>query len=62
LGLDYFGIDASIGPSGELIVFEADAAMFVHCEDAPERYAYKHESVPRIFRAFGNLVRARAGR
>ena len=62
LGLDYFGIDASIGPSGELIVFEADAAMFVHCEDPPERYAYKHEAVPRIFGAFGNLVRARARR
>jgi hypothetical protein len=62
LGLDYFGIDASIGPSGELIVFEADAAMFVHCEDVPERYAYKHEAVPRIFRAFGNFVRSRARR
>lgn len=62
LELDYFGIDASIGPAGELIVFEADAAMFVHCEDPPERYAYKHEAVPRIFRAFGTLVRTRAGR
>jgi len=62
LGLDYFGIDASIGHAGELIVFEADAAMFVHVEDEPVRYAYKHEAVPRIFRAFGELVRAKAGR
>jgi len=62
LGLDYFGIDASIGHAGELIIFEADAAMFVHCEDEPVRFAYKHESVPRIFRAFGELVRAKAGR
>ena len=62
LGLDYFGIDASIGHAGELIVFEADAAMFVHVEDEPVRYAYKHEAVPRIFRAFGELVRAKTGR
>ena len=62
LGLDYFGIDATIGPAGELIVFEADAAMFVHCEDDPSMYAYKHEAVPHIFRAFAELVRSRASR
>jgi tetratricopeptide (TPR) repeat protein len=46
--LDYFGIDATVLPDGRLFVFEADAAMLVHDEDARDVFAYKRPYVARI--------------
>ena len=48
IGLDYFGIDASLMPDGRLLVFEADAAMLVHDEEARDVFAYKRPFVARI--------------
>ncbi len=56
VGLEYFGIDCAIGPDGRLIVFEADTAMLVHTTDPVEIYPYKHEYVPRIYRAIEAMV------
>jgi tetratricopeptide (TPR) repeat protein len=56
VGLEYFGIDCAIGPEGRLIVFEADPAMLVHTTDPIELYPYKHEYVPRIYRAVEAMI------
>jgi glutathione synthase/RimK-type ligase-like ATP-grasp enzyme len=56
VGLEYFGIDCAIGPDGRLIVFEADPAMLVHTTDPVELYPYKHEYVPRIYRALEAMI------
>jgi hypothetical protein len=55
-GLEYFGIDCSIGRDGRLLVFEADTAMLVHASDPIELYPYKHRYVPRIFRAIEEMI------
>lgn len=60
LQLDYFGIDCAIEGDGRLLVFEADPAMVVHVSDPVEIYPYKHEYVPRIFRALERMLDARA--
>jgi tetratricopeptide (TPR) repeat protein len=61
VGLEYFGIDCAIGPDGRLLVFEADAAMLVHTTDPVDLYPYKHEFVPRIYRALERMVDRRKG-
>ena len=58
VGLDYFGIDATVLADGSLFVFEADAAMLVHGFDpAPEKRA----AYERIRTALSALLEARAG-
>lgn len=57
--IDYFGIDCGIAPDGRVLVFEADAAMLVHCNDSIEVYPYKHEYIPRVIAAFDALVGAK---
>ena len=57
--IDYFGIDCGIAPDGRVLVFEADAAMLVHCNDPIEVYPYKHEYIPRVIAAFDALVGAK---
>jgi tetratricopeptide (TPR) repeat protein len=59
VGLEYFGIDCAIGPDGRLIVFEADPAMLVHTTDPIDLYPYKHEYVPRIYRAVEAMIDGR---
>jgi tetratricopeptide (TPR) repeat protein len=61
VGLEYFGIDCAIAPDGRLLVFEADAAMLVHTTDPIDLYPYKHEFVPRIYRALEGMVDRRKG-
>jgi len=57
--IDYFGIDCGIAPDGRVLVFEADAAMLVHCNDPIEVYPYKHEFIPRVIAAFDALLAAK---
>lgn len=49
IGLDYFGVDCSLLGNGSVLVFEADAALLVHCREPAD--SYKHRYVPEIFRA-----------
>jgi tetratricopeptide (TPR) repeat protein len=56
VGLEYFGIDCGIDREGNVLVFEADAAMLVHTSDPAERYPYKHRFVPRIYRAVERMI------
>lgn len=51
IGLEYFGIDCAIDRDGRVLVFEADPAMLVHTSDPIELYPYKHQYIPRIYRA-----------
>jgi tetratricopeptide (TPR) repeat protein len=60
VGLDYFGIDAAVLPDGTVFVFEADAAMLVHDEDARGPFAYKRPHVARIREALHELIADRS--
>ncbi len=62
VGLDYFGIDATVLPDGQLFVFEADAAMLVHDEDARDVFAYKRPFVARIREALHAAITSRTHR
>jgi Flp pilus assembly protein TadD/glutathione synthase/RimK-type ligase-like ATP-grasp enzyme len=52
LDLDYCGLDFSVLPDGRVLVFEANATMFVHPEPADGELAYKNAAVKRITDAF----------
>jgi tetratricopeptide (TPR) repeat protein len=56
VGLEYFGIDCSIDRDGNVLVFEADAAMLVHTSDPVDLYPYKQKFVPRIYRAVEGMI------
>jgi tetratricopeptide (TPR) repeat protein len=58
IGLDYFGIDCALDASGNLIVFEVNASMLVHCDNA--QFPYKDPHVRAIKRAFEGMLRKRA--
>jgi glutathione synthase/RimK-type ligase-like ATP-grasp enzyme len=59
VGLDYFGIDATVLPDGRLFVFEADAAMLVHDENARDVLRYKRPYVARIREALHAAIARR---
>jgi Flp pilus assembly protein TadD len=57
MDLDYGGMDCSILPNGEVLLFEANACMLVHLDDAEADFPYKHQAVPRIRDAMTRMVR-----
>lgn len=59
-GLDYFGIDCGLDPDGHLVVFEVNASMLVHDDNA--EFPYKDAIVGAIKNAFDAMLRNRAGR
>jgi tetratricopeptide (TPR) repeat protein len=59
IGLDYFGVDCALDSSGHLIVFEVNASMLVHDDNA--EFPYKGPFVRAIKAAFDTLLRNRAG-
>ena len=59
IGLDYFGIDCGLDESGNLVVFEVNASMLVHEDNA--EFPYKDPSVRAIKRAFDAMLQERAG-
>jgi glutathione synthase/RimK-type ligase-like ATP-grasp enzyme len=56
LGLDYAGVDFSVGPEGELLLFEANAAMIVYAPDNDPRWDYRRPAVNRILRALREVL------
>ncbi len=58
MGLDYFGIDCGLDKQGNLVVFEANAAMLVHQQN--ETMPYKIPYVAAIRQAFQEMVAKRA--
>jgi hypothetical protein len=61
LEFDYYSIDCAETRDGRLLVFEADAAALVHMMDPPALFPYKQASMKRIFTAFEDMLRRRAG-
>jgi tetratricopeptide (TPR) repeat protein/glutathione synthase/RimK-type ligase-like ATP-grasp enzyme len=59
IGLDYFGIDCALDGAGDLIVFEVNASMLVHEDNA--EFPYKDAYVHAIKAAFDAMLRRRAG-
>ncbi len=55
MGLDYFGIDCGLDRSGNLVVFEVNASMLVHDQNA--EFPYKTPFVQRIKSAFDEMLR-----
>lgn len=58
LGLDYAGIDCARLPNGDVLVFEADAAMLVY-RDARPAFAYRAPAVAAIGAALERLLYSR---
>ncbi|MCP5081837.1 MAG: hypothetical protein GY948_09085 [Alphaproteobacteria bacterium] len=61
-GLDYFGVDFSFLPSGQIVVFEANATMRSHYPEYSDTYPYLQKPATAHVAAFQKLVRAKAGR
>ncbi len=61
IGLDYFATDCAEAADGRLLIFEVDTAMIVHAMDPPDIFPYKPPQMHRIFRAFQEMLRRRAG-
>jgi tetratricopeptide (TPR) repeat protein len=59
IGLDYFGIDCGRDARGNVVVFEVNASMLVHADNA--EFPYKDPFVHAIKAAFEDLLRERAG-
>jgi hypothetical protein len=56
LGLDYAGIDFGLNAQGELLVFEANAAMAVNPPDPGERWNYRRAAYSRIHAAVQKML------
>jgi glutathione synthase/RimK-type ligase-like ATP-grasp enzyme len=56
LALDYAGVDFSLGPSGDVILFEANATMVVHPPDKDARWDYRRPAVRRILDAIRDML------
>ncbi len=56
LGLDYAGIDFGLSPSGDLLLFEANATMVVNPPEPDQRWAYRRPAVERIFTAIRKML------
>jgi tetratricopeptide (TPR) repeat protein len=59
VALEYFGIDCAIDRAGNVLMFEADAAMLVHTSDPADVYPYKQQFIPRIYRAVERMIDSR---
>jgi hypothetical protein len=61
LGFDFYSIDCAETHDGRLLVFEADAAAIIHLMDPEEMFPYKQPQMRKVFAAFGDMLRRRAG-
>ena len=59
LDLDYAGLDFAVLPDGQVLVFEANAAMLVHPEAQDGPFAHKNPFVQTILSAFQAMLASR---
>ncbi len=59
LGLDYAGVDFSLNEAGEILLFEANAAMVVIPPEPDDRWAYRRAPVERVIRAILSMLAER---
>jgi len=60
LGLDYGGIDFALGPAGDVLFFEANAAMVVAPPTDDPKWAYRRPAVARVIAAVRTMLIERA--
>jgi tetratricopeptide (TPR) repeat protein len=60
LGLDYAGVDFGLAPSGDLLLFEANATMVIAAPDSDPRWAYRRTAITSVIDAVVALIRQRA--
>jgi hypothetical protein len=60
LGLDYGGIDFGLGSAGEILFFEANAAMVVTPPTDDPKWAYRRPAVDRVIAAVRAMLTGRA--
>jgi hypothetical protein len=60
LALDYGGIDFALGPAGEVLFFEANAAMVVTPPTDDPKWAYRRPAVERVIAAVRAMLIERA--
>jgi tetratricopeptide (TPR) repeat protein len=58
VGLEFLGVDCSIDRAGDLLIFEVNASMLIHDDNAD--YAYKTPHVARIKATFDAMLARRA--
>ena len=61
-GLDYFGVDFSFLPNGQIVVFEANATMRSHYPEYAESFPYLSAPAAAHVAAFQKMIRAKASR
>jgi hypothetical protein len=62
LGLDYGGLDFGLSREGEVLLFEANAAMPVTLPEADPRWDYRRPAVEEVARAVRRMLMERARR
>lgn len=60
IGLDFFGLDCALDPAGDLLVFEVNASMLVHDDNAA--FPYKSPYAARIKAAFDAMLAEKRAR
>lgn len=60
IDLDYVVLDCAESKEGELVLFEADNAAWIHDIDSPDVYPYKSATMNLAFSAFTNMLKNRA--
>lgn len=60
LALDYGGIDFGLSPTGELLLFEANATMVLMPPPEADHFAYRRGAITRALDAVTAMIRARA--
>ncbi len=60
LGLDYAGVDFGVGRDGELLLFEANAAMMIPPPPSASIFAYRAPAIERAVAAVRAMLLARA--
>lgn len=59
LALDYAGIDFALGPRGEILLFEANAAMMIPAPPSDPIFAYRRAAIERALAAVRAMLLAR---
>jgi hypothetical protein len=60
LALDYGGIDFAVSPAGDIMVFEANAAMAVYAPLTDPKWAYRRPAIEQVLTAVRTMLRERA--
>ena len=62
LGLDYAGVDFGLNEQGEILLFEANAAMVVNPPDQDPQWDYRREPIQRVQDAIRRMLMRRVQR